>query len=136
MRAWQILSKTYSTFSSYLLLTRDKFQSSWSKTVHDQNSSVKVTTPPPPTVDLITSQTHQLPDESLVKSVQIVVSCEREEEFKVREERIRVKGPLDIKRKLDLAAAKGSSVRVTVLSLLEMGSNLIKGEFRKAVKLR
>ena len=135
MRAWQILSKTYSTFSSYLLLTRDKFQSSWSKTVQDQNSSVKVTTPPPP-VDLITSQTHQLPDESLVKSVQIVVSCEREEEFKVREERIRVKGPLDIKRKLDLAAAKGSSVRVTVLSLLEMGSNLIKGEFRKAVKLR
>lgn len=92
--------------------------------------------PPPPPVDLITSQIHQLPDESLVKSVQIVVSCEREEEFKVREERIRVKGPLDIKRKLDLAAAKGSSVRVTVLSLLEMGSNLIKGEFRKAVKLR
>lgn len=135
MRAWQILSKTYSTFSSYLLLTRDKFQSSWSKTVQDQNSSVKVTTPPPP-VDLITSQTHQQPDESLVKSVQIVVSCEREEEFKVREERIRVKGPLDIKRKLDPAAAKGSSVRVTVLSLLEMGSNLIKGEFRKAVKLR
>ena len=135
MRAWQILSKTYSTFSSYLLLTRDKFQSSWSKTVQDQNSSVKVTTPPPP-VDLITFQTHQLPDESLVKSVQIVVSCEREEEFKVREERIRVKGPLDIKRKLDLAAAKGSSVRVTVLSLLEMGSNLIKGEFCKAVKLR
>lgn len=114
MRAWQILSKTYSTFSSYLLLTRDKFHSSWSKTVQDQNSS----------------------DESLVKSVQIVVSCEREEELKVREERIRVKGPLDIKRKLDLAAAKGSSVRVTVLSLLEMGSNLIKGEFRKAVKLR
>ena len=101
MRAWQILSKTYSTFSS-------------EKTVQDQNSS----------------------DESLVKSVQIVVSCEREEELKVREERIRVKGPLDIKRKLDLAAAKGSSVRVTVLSLLEMGSNLIKGEFRKAVKLR
>ena len=134
MRAWQILSKTYSTFSSYLLLTRDKFQSSWSKTVQDQNSSVKVTAPPP--VDLITSQIHQPPDESLVKSVQIVVSCEREEEFKVREERIRVKGPLDIKRKLDLAAAKGSSVRVTVLSLLEMGSNLIKGDFRKAVKLR
>ena len=25
---------------------------------------------------------------------------------------------------------------MTVLSLLEMGSNLIKGEFRKAVKLR
>lgn len=90
----------------------------------------------PPPVDLITSQIHQPPDESLVKSVQIVVSCEREEEFKVREERIRVKGPLDIKRKLDLAAAKGSSVRVTVLSLLEMGSNLIKGDFRKAVKLR
>ena len=35
---------------------------------------------------------------------------------------------------LDLAAEKGSSVRLTVLPLREMGSNLLKKEFCNAVK--
>ena len=79
-------------------------------------------------VDHIVFQTHHLSEESLVKSAQNVVSCEREScELKERAERIRVRGPPKIKRVLNLAVEKGSSMWVTVLPLQEIDSNLING---------
>lgn len=96
-------------------------------------SSVKVTTP---LVEHIVSQTHQLPDESLIKSAQQAVKSERAEEHKDTAERIRERAPPKTKRALDLAAEKGSSVWLTVLPLREMGFNLNKREFRDAIKLR
>ena len=42
----------------------------------------------------------------------------------------------ELKRALDVAGEKGSSVWLTVLFLREMGYNLNKGEFRDAIKLR
>ena len=66
-------------------------------------NNYKVTTFP---VDHITSQTHQLPYESLVKTAQVVVSCERAKELKVKADKIKVRGQLMIKRVLDLAAVK------------------------------
>ena len=74
-------------------------------------NNYKVTTFP---VDHITSQTHQLPYESLVKTAQVVVSCKRAKELKVKADKIKVRGQPKIKRVLDLAAVKGSSVWLTV----------------------
>ena len=77
-------------------------------------NNYKVTTFP---VDHITSQTHQLPYESLVKTAQVVVSCERAKDIKVKADKIKVRGQPMIKRVLDLAAVKGSSVWLTVCLL-------------------
>ena len=97
-------------------------------------SSFKVRTP---LVQRITSRTHQLPDESLVKSAQQTVKSERAEELKNMVEKIRESAPPKTKRALDLAAEKGtSSVWLTVLPLREMGFNLNKREFRDSIKLR
>ena len=63
-----------------------------------------------PLVEHITSQIHQLSDESLVKSAQNAVKCERLEELKERAERIRVRAPPKTKRTLDLTAEEVSSV--------------------------
>ena len=63
-----------------------------------------------PLVEHITSQIHRLSDESLVKSAQNAVRCERLEELKERAERIRVRAPPKTKRTLDLTAEEVSSV--------------------------
>ena len=70
-------------------------------------SSVKVTTPLVKHITSQTSRTHQLPDESLSKLAQNVVSCERPGELKGRAKRIRVRSPPKIERALLLAAEKG-----------------------------
>ena len=88
-----------------------------------------------PLVDHIISQTHQLPDESLDKSAQQAVKCERAEELMDMAERIREIAPPKTKRAIDLASEKESSVWLTVLPLREMSFNLNKREFRDAIKL-
>ena len=70
-------------------------------------SSVKVTTPLMKHITSQTSRIHQLPDESLSKLAQNVVSCERPGELKGRAKRIRVRSPPKIERALLLAAEKG-----------------------------
>ncbi|EDO37922.1 predicted protein [Nematostella vectensis] len=97
------------------------------------SSSVKATAP---LVQQIVVQSHQLPDDSVVKSLQQAVKSERAEVLKERADGIRDEAPRNIHRALALAAEKGSSVWLTVLPLREMGYNLNKGEFRDAIKLR
>ena len=96
-------------------------------------SSVKVTTP---LVEQIVSQSHELPEDSLVKSAQQAVTRERSKELVDRTERIKEMAPCKTKRALNLAAEKGSSAWLTVLPLKDLGFNLNKREFRDAVKLR
>ncbi|EDO48836.1 predicted protein [Nematostella vectensis] len=84
----------------------------------------------------IVVQSHQLPDDSVVKSLQQAVKSERAEVLKDRADGVRDEAPRNIHRALDLAAEKGSSVWLKVLPLREMGYNLNKGEFRDAIKLR
>ena len=69
-------------------------------------SSVKVTTP---LVQQIVSQSHELPEDSLVKSAQQAVTRERSKELEDRTERIKEMARCKTKRALDLAAEKGSS---------------------------
>ena len=99
----------------------------------EQSSSVKVTTP---LVQQIVAQSHQLPDDSLVKPLQQAVRSERAKALQDRAVHIREVAPQKVQRTLDLAAEKGSSVWLTVLPLREMGFNLNKREFRDAIKLR
>ena len=96
-------------------------------------SSVKVTTP---LVEQIVSQSHELPEDSLVKSAQQAVTMERSKELVDRTERIKEMAPCKTKRALNLAAEKGSSAWLTVLPLKDLGFNLDKRQFRDAVKLR
>ena len=96
-------------------------------------SSVKVTTP---LVEQIVSQLHELPENSLVKSAEQAVARERSKELEDRTERIKEMAPCKTKRALNLAAEKGSSAWLTVLSLQDLGFNLNKRQFRDAVKLR
>ena len=70
-----------------------------------------------PLVEHIMSQTHQLPDESLVKSAQQAAKRERADKLKDMVERIRGSDPPKTKRAVDLAAEKGSAVWLTVLPL-------------------
>ena len=96
-------------------------------------SSVKVTTP---LVEQIVSHSHELPEDSLVKSAQQAVTRERSKELVYRTERIKEMAPCKTKRALNLAAEKGSSAWLTVLSLKDLGFNLNKRQFRDDVKLR
>ena len=101
----------------------------------EQSSSVKVTTP---LVQQIVAQSHQMPDDSLVKPLQQAVRSERAKALQDRAVHIREVAPQKVQRALDLAVEKGSSVWLTVLPLREMGFNLAinKREFRDAFKLR
>ena len=99
----------------------------------EQSSSVKATIP---LVQQIVAQSHQMPDDSLVKPLQQAMRSERATVLQDRAEYIRGVASQKVQRALDLAAEKGSSVWLTVLSLREMGFNLNKREFRDAIKLR
>ena len=96
-------------------------------------SSIQVTSP---LVEHIVAQTHQLPDESLIKSGRQAVKCGKAEELSEIAENLKQIAPRKTKRALELAQEKGSSVWLTVLPLQEQGFNLTKREFRDAVKLR
>ena len=94
----------------------------------EQSSRVKVTIP---LVQQIVAQSHQMPDDSLVKPLQQANRSERAAALQDRVEHIRGITPQKVQRALDHAAEKGSSVWLTVLLLREMG----KREFRDAIKL-
>ena len=91
----------------------------------EQSSSVKVTIP---LVQQIVAQSHQMPDDSLVKPLQQAMRSERAMVLQDRAEHIRGVAPQKVQRALDFAAEKGSSVWLTVLPLREMGFNLNKRE--------
>ena len=98
-------------------------------------SSIQVTSP---LVEHIVAQTHQLPDESLIKSGRqaVMIKHRKAEELSEIAENLKQIVPRKTKRALKLAQEKGSSVWLTVLPLQEQGFNLSKREFRDAVKLR
>ena len=73
----------------------------------EQCSSVKVTIP---LVQQIVAQSHQMPDDSLVKPLQQAMRSERATALQDRAEQIRGVAPQKVQRALDLAAEKGSSV--------------------------
>ena len=99
----------------------------------EYTSSVKVTMP---LVEQIVSQTHQLPDDSPIKSTQQAVRGERAKDLESRAERIKEVAPKKTRRSLNLATEKGSSMWLTVLPLQELGFNLNKTQFCDVIKLR
>ncbi|XP_074605797.1 uncharacterized protein LOC141858854 [Acropora palmata] len=99
----------------------------------DYTSSVKVTAP---LVEQIVAQVHQLPEDSLIRSVQQEVKAERAKILEKRAERLKEVAPQKTRRALDLATEKDSSMWLTSLPLKEMGFNLNKREFRDGLSLR
>ena len=89
-----------------------------------------------PLVEQIVAQTHQLPDESVIKSGRQAVKRGKAGELSEIAENLKQIVPRNTKRALELAQEKGCSVWLTVLPLQEQGFNLTKREFRDAVKLR
>ena len=73
-----------------------------------------------PLVKQIVSQSHELPEDSLVKSAQQAVTRERSKALVDRTERIKEMAPCKTKRALNLAAEKGSSTWLTVLPLKDL----------------
>ena len=69
----------------------------------EQSSSVKVTIP---LVQQIVAQSHQMPDDSLVKPLQQAMRSERATALQDRAEHIRGVAPQKVQRALDLAAEK------------------------------
>ena len=98
----------------------------------DYTSSVKVTAP---LVEQIVAQVHQLPEDSLIRSVKQEVKAERAKNLEKRAERLKEVAPQKTRRALDLATEKGSSMWLTSLPLKEMGFNLNKREFRDGLSL-
>ena len=89
-----------------------------------------------PLVGRIVAQSHDLPDESELKSALHEARADKEQVAK--RELQSVKESLS-KRKLkalDLASEKGASTWLTILPLKEMGFNLNKREFRDGLRLR
>lgn len=99
----------------------------------EYTSSVKVTAP---LVEQIVAQVHQLPEDSLIRSVQQEVKAERAKNLEKRAERLKEVASQKTRRALDLATEKGSSMWLTSLPLKEMGFNLNKREFRDGLSLR
>ena len=81
------------------------------------------------------AQTHQPPDDSLIKSGHQAAKCGKAGELSEIAENLKQIVPRKTKRALELAQEKGSSVWLTVVPLQEQGFNLTKREFRDAVKL-
>ena len=101
------------------------------KAARKHASSIQVTSL---LVEHIVAQTHQLPDESLIKSEHQAVKHGKAEELSEIAENLKQIVP-KTKQALKLLQEKGSSVWLTVLPLQEQGFNLSKREFRNAVKL-
>jgi len=100
---------------------------------YEYSSSVKVTAP---LVEKIVSQSHELPDETAVKTAKQESHSEKEKASKDAYENLRENLPRTIARSLELASEKGASTWLNVIPLKEIGFDLNKREFRDALRLR
>ncbi|KXJ17180.1 hypothetical protein AC249_AIPGENE16225 [Exaiptasia diaphana] len=100
---------------------------------YEFSSSVNVTAS---LVEKIISQSHELPDETEVKTAKQKSHTEKEKVSKDTFESLKESLPEVTVRSLELAAEKGASTWLTVIPLKEMGFDLNRKEFRDALRLR
>ena len=89
-----------------------------------------------PLVEQIVAQTHELPDDHAIRTLQ---QCNRrEKDARLREDLEEVKNalPEQTKRASDLAAEKGASSWLTVIPVKDVDFTLNKREFKDAIHLR
>ena len=89
-----------------------------------------------PLVEQIVVQTHELPDDHAIRTLQ---QCNRrDKDARLREDLKEVKNalPEQTKRAADLAAEKGASSWLTVVPVKDVGLTLNKREFKDAIHLR
>ena len=89
-----------------------------------------------PLVEQIVAQTHELPDDHAIRTLQ---QCNRrDKDARLREDLEEVKNalPEQTKRAADLAAEKGASSWLTVIPVKDVDFTLNKREFKDAIHLR
>ena len=89
-----------------------------------------------PLVEQIVAQTHELPDDHAIRTLQL---CNRrDKDARLREDLEEVKNafPEQTKRASDLAAEKGASSWLTVIPVKDVDFTLNKREFKDAIHLR
>ena len=89
-----------------------------------------------PLVEQIVAQTHELPDDRAIRTLQ---QCNRrDKDARLREDLEEVKNalPEQTKRAADLAAEKGASSWLTVIPVKDVDFTLNKREFKDAIHLR
>ena len=99
----------------------------------EYEASIAITGPP---VEQIVAQTHELPDDHAIRTLQ---QCNRrDKDARLREDLEEVKNalPEQTKRAADLAAEKGASSWLTVIPVKDVDFTLNKREFKDAVHLR
>ena len=101
--------------------------------VSEYESSTAITGP---LVEQIVAQTHELPDDHAIRTLQ---QCNRrDKDARLREDLEEVKNalPEQNKRAADLAAEKGASSWLTVIPVKDVDFTLNKREFKDAIHLR
>ena len=96
-------------------------------------ASTAITEPP---VEQIVAQTHELPEDQAIRTLQ---QCNRRDKgARLREDLEEVKNalPEQTKRAADLAAEKGASSWLTVIPVKDVNFTLNKREFKDASNLR
>ena len=83
----------------------------------------------------IVEQEHQPPDVSGIRTLQLSTRKQKDDCLNERLEQVKNCLPTKDKRAVELATEKGSSSRLTVILLKELGYNLNKKEFGDAIKL-
>ena len=96
-------------------------------------TSIKTTTP---LVEKIIAQAYEIPDDSVIHTLQQNARNEKNEVLQAKRDGIKNSLPPKTRRAMELATEKGASNWLTVIPIKEMDYNLNKGEFRDAVKLR
>ena len=96
-------------------------------------TSIKTTAP---LVEKIIAQAYEIPDDSVIHTLQQNARNEKNEVLQAKRDGIKNSLPPKTRRAMELATEKGASNWLTVIPIKEMDYNLNKGEFRDAVKLR
>ena len=96
-------------------------------------TSIKTTAP---LVEKIIAQAYEIPDYSVIHTLQQNARNEKNEVLQAKRDVIKNSLPPKTRRSMELATEKGASNWLTVIPIKEMDYNLNKGEFRDAVKLR
>jgi len=112
---------------------REDWASSTLLNLEEYTASTKVTAP---LAEQIVSQTHELPNDHTVRSLQQEARKENQQRLCEKFEEVKNDLPHRTKRAVDVATEKGASSWLTVLPIKDMDLTLNKREFKDAIHLK
>ena len=88
-----------------------------------------------PLVEQIVAQTHELPDDHIIRTLQQRNRRDKDARLRGNLEKVKNALPEQTKRATDLAEEKGASSWPTVIPVKDVGFTLNKGEFKDAFEI-